>query len=80
MKTIAAVLTTLAATAALVADNVWTTVEQDGRVLARLNGKTVLGFQKEPLADPTLDAELRKGLVDETLQALEDRKLEERSG
>ncbi len=52
MKTIAAALTTLATTAALVADNVWTTVEEDGRVLAQLNGKTVLGFQKEPLGDP----------------------------
>ncbi|HSP42665.1 MAG TPA: DUF6807 family protein [Luteolibacter sp.] len=52
MKTIAAALTTLATTAALVADNAWTTVEEDGRVLAKLNGKTVLGFQKEPLGDP----------------------------
>ncbi len=53
MKPIAAAaLTTLATTAALFADNVWNTVEEDGRVLAQLNGKTVLGFQKAPIKDP----------------------------
>ena len=53
MKPIAAAaLTTFAATAALFADSGWTTIEKDGRVLAQLNGRTVLGFQKGPLSDP----------------------------
>lgn len=57
MKPIAATtLTTLVTIAALAAENVWTTAEKDGQSIAQLNGKTVLGFQKEPLREPKGDA------------------------
>ena len=53
MKTIPAIsLIAFAATAAFAADPVWTTAEKDGRVLALLAERPVMGWQKEPLREP----------------------------
>jgi len=52
MKSLHTVAFAVLAAATLCADTVWTTVEEDGRVSALLNGKTVLAWQKEPLSAP----------------------------
>jgi hypothetical protein len=41
-----------AASASLAAADIWTTVEEDGRIQARLNGETVIAWQQAPISNP----------------------------